>query len=199
MKNCICKAGSDGQLRADCKSKSDIKGREEVDSIIAENPTLQPSPRLQHINLQDRTINTMASRGLKPVFGGGPIGEGKDFPDMPIIEELYKLLREGGCDIIDTSRLYSNSEEWIGKTHGGDQFIIDSKTPGGFIAGGSNSAGILQHAKETVERLGVKNVSDWRIGREPDLMGSAGRRVLHPLSGPFSRSRGHAQRHQRCL
>lgn len=102
----------------------------------------------------------MAGKGLKPVFGGGPIGEGKDFPDVPIIERLYKLLNEGGCDTIDTSRLYSNSEEWIGKTRGGDQFTIDSKTPGGFIAGGSTSTGILQHAKETVERLGVKSVSD---------------------------------------
>jgi aryl-alcohol dehydrogenase-like predicted oxidoreductase len=102
----------------------------------------------------------MVSRGLKPVFGGGPIGEGKDFPNVPMIGELYQLLKEGGCDTIDTSRLYSNSEEWIGKTCGGDQFIIDSKTPGGFIAGGSDSAGILQHAKETTERLGVRNVSD---------------------------------------
>ena len=101
----------------------------------------------------------MVSRGLKAVFGGGPIGEGKDFPNVPVIEELYQLLKEGGCDTIDTARLYSNSEEWIGKTCGGDQFIIDSKTPGGFIAGGSDSAGILQHAKETIERLGVKNVS----------------------------------------
>ena len=165
----------DHGVRADYKTKSGIKGREKVDGIIVDNLSLQPSPRLQHINLcKDSIINTMASRGLKPVFGGGPIGEGKDFPDVPLIEELYKLLKEGGCDTIDTSRLYSNSEEWIGKTHGGDQFIIDSKTPGGFLAGGSSSAGILQHAKETVERLGVKNVSDWRIGHEPDLMGSTG-------------------------
>ena len=129
--------------------------------IIAGNPTLLPSTRLQHANLQDSATNTMAGRELKTVFGGGPIGEGKDFPDVFAIEELYKLLREGGCSIIDTSRLYSNSEEWIGKTQGGDQFVIDSKTPGGFIAGGSDSAAILRHAKETVERLGVRNVSDW--------------------------------------
>lgn len=107
----------------------------------------------------------MVNKGLKPVFGGGPIGEGKDFPDVPTIGELYKLLKEGDCNTIDTARLYSNSEEWIGKTQGGDQFIIDSKAPGGFIVGGSNSAGILQHAKETVERLGVKNVSACQIGR----------------------------------
>ena len=101
----------------------------------------------------------MASSGLKPIFGGGPIGEGKDFPSVPIIEELYKLLQDCGCKTIDTGRLYSNSEEWIGKTHGGDHFTIDSKTPGGFLPGGSDAAGILQHAKETVARLGVKSVS----------------------------------------
>ena len=46
----------------------------------------------------------------------------------------------------------------MGKTHAGDTFVIDSKTPGGFIAGESTGSGILQHAKETIERLGVKTV-----------------------------------------
>jgi len=109
----------------------------------------------------------MANQGPKVVFGGGPIGDGKEFSDVSNIEELYKLLREGGCDTIDTARLYGNSEETIGKTHGGDQFIIDSKTPGGFIVGESTSAGILQHAKDTVERLGVKNVDVYYI-HSPD-------------------------------
>ena len=108
----------------------------------------------------------MSAKGVKIVFGGGPIGEGKAFPDASTIEELYKLLEEGGCGTIDTARLYSNSEEWIGKTRGGDKFIIDSKTPGGFVVGGSTSTNILQHAKETVERLGVKNVCDWLRGSD---------------------------------
>ena len=124
----------------------------------------------------------MARSGLKPVFGGGPIGEGKDFATVPVVEELYKLLKEGGCDIIDTARLYSNSEEWIGKTGGGDQFIIDSKTPGGFVPGGSTSSGILQHAKETVERLGVKKVGDRPTCSLSVLNYNAGRCVLHSLS-----------------
>ena len=102
----------------------------------------------------------MPGQGLKSVFGGGPIGEGKDFPDAPSIKKLYELLKDGGCDTMDTARLYSNSEETIGKTHGGDYFIIDSKTPGGFIAGQSTASGILQHARETTERLGVKQVND---------------------------------------
>jgi hypothetical protein len=112
----------------------------------------------------------MTSKGLKPVFGSGPIGEGKDFPKVSMIEKLYTLLKEGGCTTIDTGRLYSNSEEWIGKTSGGDHFTIDSKTPGGFISGGSDSVGILQHAKKTVERLGVKSVSVERKCLKADLM-----------------------------
>jgi len=152
----------------------------------AESSSIEPPQSLQNTNLKDSIVDTMANKGLKPVFGGGPIGEGKDFPDVPTIEELYKLLKEGGCDTIDTSRLYSNSEEWLGKTHGGDQFIIDSKTPGGFLAGGSNSAGILQHAKETVERLRVKNVSVEGTHDRPNLTVRAGRCVLHPFPGPLS-------------
>lgn len=101
---------------------------------------------------------TERNSGIKLVFGGGPIGEGKDFPDLATIEELYRLLKEGNCECIDTSRLYSNSEEWIGKSGGSDQFVIDSKTAGGFDVGASDSAGILKHAKETIERLKVQSV-----------------------------------------
>jgi aflatoxin B1 aldehyde reductase len=100
----------------------------------------------------------MADRKLKLIFGGGPIGEGKDFTEDAEIQELYRTLKDVGIETMDTARLYGNSEEWIGKTQGGDHFVIDTKTPGGFIPGTSTSAGIVQHAKESVERLGVKKV-----------------------------------------
>jgi aryl-alcohol dehydrogenase-like predicted oxidoreductase len=103
----------------------------------------------------------MASNSLKAVFGGFPIGAGKWYPDEESIEKVYKLLEEGGCDTIDTVRLYDNSEEWLGKTGAGKRFIVDSKTPGGFLGPGtSTGVTIPQHAKETVERLGVKSVSE---------------------------------------
>jgi aflatoxin B1 aldehyde reductase len=101
----------------------------------------------------------MPTTDIKLVFGAGPIGQGKDFTDEETVYRLYEVLKRNGCDSLDTARLYSDSEEWIGKTRGGEQFTIDSKTPGGAITGGSNAAGILQHAEETVKRLGVKNVS----------------------------------------
>ncbi|KAF7347297.1 Aldehyde reductase [Mycena venus] len=105
----------------------------------------------------------MATKSIKAVFGGAPVGAGKSFPDEESIEQVYKLLEEGGCDTIDTARLYGNSEEWLGKTNAGKRFTIDSKTPGGFVAGSSTSETIPQHAKETLERLGVKNVDVYYI------------------------------------
>ncbi|KAJ7359418.1 NADP-dependent oxidoreductase domain-containing protein [Mycena albidolilacea] len=98
----------------------------------------------------------MARTSVKTVFGGAPIGPGMSdaFATEESIEKVYKLLEEGGCDTIDTARLYGASEEWLGKTGASKRFTIDSKTPGGFVPGISTGENILQHAKETVERLG---------------------------------------------
>jgi aryl-alcohol dehydrogenase-like predicted oxidoreductase len=103
----------------------------------------------------------MVSSSVKVIFGGAPIGPGVagSFVDEESIEHAYKLLEEGGCDTIDTARIYGDSEVWMGKTGAGKRFTIDSKTPGGFGPGTSTGEGILQHAKEAVERLQVKSVS----------------------------------------
>ncbi|KAF7347287.1 Aldehyde reductase [Mycena venus] len=102
---------------------------------------------------------------VKIVFGGGPIGPGTNFgfSDEESIEKVYKLLEEGGCDTIDTARIYWDSEEWLGKTNAGKRFAIDSKTPGGFVAGASTGETIPQHAKETVEKLGIKSLDVFYI------------------------------------
>ncbi|KAF7347255.1 Aldo-ket-red domain-containing protein [Mycena venus] len=108
---------------------------------------------------------SMASNSPKIVFGGAPIGPGTNFgfPDEESIEKVYKLLEEGGCDTIDTARIYWGSEDWLGKTNAGKRFTIDSKTPGGFVAGASTGENIPQHAKETVEKLGVESVDVYYI------------------------------------
>ncbi|KAJ7359785.1 aldehyde reductase [Mycena albidolilacea] len=107
----------------------------------------------------------MGSSSVKAIFGGAPIGPGVggSFLDEESIEHAYKLLEEGGCDTIDTARIYGDSEVWMGKTGAGKRFTIDSKTPGGFGPGSSTGEGILQHAKETVERLQVKSVDVYYI------------------------------------
>ncbi|KAF7355530.1 Aldehyde reductase [Mycena sanguinolenta] len=111
----------------------------------------------------------MTRDSVKIVFGGAPIGPGftLTFADEANIEKVYKLLEEGGCDTIDMARRYGSSEEWMGKTGTGKRFVVDSKTPGGSDPGTSTRENIPLHAKETVERLGVKSVDVYHI-RAPD-------------------------------
>ncbi|KAJ6516480.1 aldehyde reductase [Mycena sanguinolenta] len=111
----------------------------------------------------------MADNSVKIVFGGAVIGPGMAmvFPDEESIEKVYQLLERGGCDTIDTARAYPNSEEWMGKTGAGKRFTVDSKTPGGLAPGTGTGETILQHAKETVERLGVTSVDVFYI-HKPD-------------------------------
>lgn len=97
---------------------------------------------------------------VKLLFGGFAIGYTEGFSDEASLEQVYKLLEQVGIDTIDTARAYGTSEEWLGKTGAGKRFILDSKTTGGFGPGGSTAEGIPQHAKETVERLGVAQVRD---------------------------------------
>ncbi|KAF7354793.1 alcohol dehydrogenase [Mycena sanguinolenta] len=107
----------------------------------------------------------MSSKSVTIVFGGAAIGPGmaKVFPDEESIEKVYQLLEQGNCDTIDTARFYPGSEEWMGKTGAGKRFTIDSKTPGGLAPGTSTAETIPQHAKETVERLGVNSVDVYYI------------------------------------
>ncbi|KAJ6515634.1 aldehyde reductase [Mycena sanguinolenta] len=107
----------------------------------------------------------MARDSVKIVFGGATIGPGFTlaFENEENIEKLYKLLEAGSCDSIDTARFYGNSEEWMGKTGAGKRFIVDSKTPGGLDPGTSTRENIPLHAKETLERLGVKSVDVYYI------------------------------------
>ncbi|KAK7042067.1 aldehyde reductase [Favolaschia claudopus] len=105
----------------------------------------------------------MSTPHVKAVFGGFSIGPGQYFSDEENIKKIYDLLEKGGCDTIDTARLYGRSEEFMGRTGAGGRFTIDSKTPGGIIPGGSTGEGILQHAKESVERLKVKSLDVYYI------------------------------------
>ncbi|KAJ7768959.1 hypothetical protein B0H16DRAFT_1716157 [Mycena metata] len=77
----------------------------------------------------------MTTPTVKLVFGGAPIGPDGYLPDEASIE----------------------------KTGGGKRFTIDTKTEGGFIPGGSTSETIPQHAKNSVEVLGVDKLDVFYI------------------------------------
>ncbi|KAK7063684.1 aldehyde reductase [Favolaschia claudopus] len=91
----------------------------------------------------------MASPKVKAVFGAASIGDGRYFSDEESLQKIYQLLEEGGCDTIDTARLYGNSEEWLGKTDA--RWVT------------STSETIPHHAKDTVERLGIQSVDVFYI------------------------------------
>ncbi|KAF7365148.1 Aldehyde reductase [Mycena venus] len=100
----------------------------------------------------------MAMAAPVKIVYGGYVGTGTPYADNETLEKIYKMLEEAGCENIDTARIYGDSEEWLGKTGAGKRFTIDSKAPGGLIPGTCTGENILQFAKETVERLGVKSV-----------------------------------------
>jgi len=104
----------------------------------------------------------MSTVPIKPVFGGTYLH--KRFAPESVTEDIYKRLEEGGCNTIDIGRIATGIEEWIGKTGGGKRFYIDGKTPGGIAPGTSTRTGILQHAKELHDFLGVEGkVSEYLI------------------------------------
>ncbi|KAJ7155135.1 NADP-dependent oxidoreductase domain-containing protein, partial [Mycena filopes] len=106
---------------------------------------------------------TTTKTAPKLVFGGFPIGPDGYFKDEESIAQVYTLLEQAGVTTIDTARLYGPSEEWMGKTGAGKRFIIDSKTPGGFIKGSSTSETIPQHAKDSVDRLKIDQLDIFYI------------------------------------
>jgi hypothetical protein len=101
---------------------------------------------------------------VKPVFGSSFLH--KRFTPESVTEDIYKLLKDGGCNAIDIGRIAKGIEEWIGKTGGGKRFYIDSKTPGGLAPGTSTKTGIVQHAKEIHDFLGVEGKVHTLIPRQ---------------------------------
>ena len=104
----------------------------------------------------------MSGFNLLPVFGGGTISQG-NFATPEQIATLYDTLLANGCHNIDTARLYGESEATMGKTGAGQKFVIDTKAPGGFFPGTATGEEILKHARESIQKLGVKQVDVYYI------------------------------------
>jgi diketogulonate reductase-like aldo/keto reductase len=71
----------------------------------------------------------MSGSGIKTVFGGGSVGFGV-FKTVEECHEVFKILKAHGVETIDTAQLYGDSEKILGEAKAGEQFIIDTKTPG---------------------------------------------------------------------
>ncbi|KAK8213475.1 hypothetical protein M8818_002777 [Zalaria obscura] len=96
--------------------------------------------------------------GIKIVFGGGPIQSNRAFGTVEILQEVFKILKDGGVTTIDTARVYGESEDLLGAAHAGDHFIIDTKAPGVMAPGSVTRDGIAKVAAESLSKLGLDQV-----------------------------------------
>lgn len=96
--------------------------------------------------------------GIKTVFGGATIQKDRAFHDAESLKEVLQLLKEYDVSTIDSAQIYGESEVIIGEAKAGQSFTIDTKVAGGFRKGSPTKDNIIQSAKESLEKLGVKKV-----------------------------------------
>lgn len=95
---------------------------------------------------------------VKTIFGGASfISEGAlGFNTEEKASQAIDALLAAGVTTIDTARIYSGSEEALGKQEKRTQFTIDTKVPGGFGPGTATKDTIVEHAKEALDKVKIK-------------------------------------------
>ena len=100
----------------------------------------------------------MSSEGLNVIFGGAAIGNSEPWIDEAYLNEAFKILESHGVTTIDSAQLYGESEKRLGELKAGDRFTIDTKWLGGWTPGSTTKENIVNSAKESIKKLGVKQV-----------------------------------------
>ena len=101
----------------------------------------------------------MPSQGIKALFGTASIGNNEPWIDGDYLERAFAILQSHGVDTLDSAKLYGESEKRLGEMKAGTKFTLDTKWPGGFIPGGGSREKIVEAAKDSIAKLGVKQVS----------------------------------------
>ncbi|KAI5193571.1 hypothetical protein AUEXF2481DRAFT_31281 [Aureobasidium subglaciale EXF-2481] len=99
----------------------------------------------------------MPGSGIKTIFGGAGVGRGA-FQTVEDCHEVFKTLKAYGVETIDTAQLYGASEQVLGEAKAGEQFIVDTKTPGGFNPQANTKDAILENGHESSKKLGALDV-----------------------------------------
>lgn len=95
--------------------------------------------------------------GIKTVLGGGGFNPGRTFGEPGAVDEVFKIMKEGGCETIDTAALYGESERILGEAHAASQFTIDTKTKGGFAGNGyATKEKVIEEGADSWKKLGSK-------------------------------------------
>ena len=93
--------------------------------------------------------------GIKTVLGAGGVNQGRAFGEPGALDEIFKIMKEGGCKNIDTAQLYGDSERLLGEAHAGSQFTVDTKTKGGFPGKGyATKEKVIEEGADSKRKLG---------------------------------------------
>lgn len=92
--------------------------------------------------------------GIKNVFGGAAVNEGRAFADATVLSEVFDIMKKGDCNVVDTASLYGKSEELLGKAGVGDHFTVDTKHKGGFNPGNAKKENVIADAENSKKLLG---------------------------------------------
>ncbi len=101
----------------------------------------------------------MSSEGIKVVFGAAAIGNREPWIDADYNDKAFQVLLKHGANVLDSAQLYGESEKRLGELKAGDKFIIDTKWMGGWQPGWATKENIVNSAKDSIKKLGVKEVS----------------------------------------
>ena len=86
------------------------------------------------------------------------------------VAEAIDVLLSSGVTTIDTARIYPGSEVALGKQEKRTQFTIDTKVPGGFAPNTARKDTIIEHAKEALEKVNIKQFDILYIhSPDPDI------------------------------
>lgn len=101
------------------------------------------------------------------VYGSAPLGNRDPFNKPEDVEKLYSVLLKHNVKEIDTAQLYQESENKLGETKAGERFTLHTKWAGGWQPGWATRDNIVNSAKESMKKLGVKQVDIFYI-HSPD-------------------------------
>lgn len=114
------------------------------------------------------------------IFGTTSVHSKGAFPTTEVITKLFAALKENGITNIDTAQLYHDSETRLGEAGVASYgFILDTKSPGGWVPGSLEPEKLAADARRSVKLLGVDRLDVFYL-HGPDPTGK------HPLEETLS-------------
>lgn len=105
----------------------------------------------------------MSGLPFKVIFGTAGFGNTEKYGKPEDVQPIFEGLDKHGVTHLDTAQLYGNSETYLGQVKAGEKYGLDTKWFGGFKAGTATKDGVIESAKDSIKKLGVKKVDIFYI------------------------------------